>query len=340
VPAAGPRGAADPLHDDPVAGGGPAAFAIARDTGRVVFLGDLDVAGRQELYSAALDGSGNEERLSHATLQSAGDVTDFEIGPGGSPRVVFRADALVDERYDLYQVPAAGGVGPTRLNVTTAANGDVLPDFAIALDGARVVFRGNNTNAARVELYSAATTGGSGSAIRLSPTTPVTGANVETFAISRDSTRVVFRGDLDLDERVELFSAPIAASNQMVKLHPAAGLNEEVTGFALACDGLEVEIVCDGSRVALLADFTVNGRYALWTAPVAGPAGAAVQAHAEPVANGDAGTPLVWSEDGLGVLFPGDLDFDERYHLWDADELVFRADHEEGDTSEWSAELP
>jgi hypothetical protein len=328
VPAAGPATSAAVIDVTAVPQGRVAEFQLAPGAARVVFRGDLLVAGTQQLWSAAVDGSGTPVRLSHASPVPGGDVTGFAIASGSAPRVLFRADALVFERFDLYQVPI-DSTGPTRLNGTSVASGDVEPDFAISPDGERVVFRGNLNDATRVELYSAATGGGSGSATRISPTSTPAGANVDVFAIDATSARVVYAGDVATNGRTELWSVPIAGGAS-TKLHPNADANENVTAFALAPDG---------ASVAFLADLATNDRFDLWVAPSAGPA-ADAPVGVPAIAAGDADLPLAWSGDGLGVLFLGDLETDGRALLWDADRAIFVADLEEGDTSEWSSAAP
>jgi hypothetical protein len=322
---AGGQGAADTLNGLPTAGGDVVAFALAPGANRAVFLADLLVDEKFELFSALVDGSGTTPRLSPTTLPADGDVTDFRIGPGGSPQVYFRVDATTDQAFDLYRSPIAGG-GATRLNDTTVATRSLQTDFAAAPDGSRVVFRGNFDAAGKIELYSAPGTGAAGSANRISRTPTPAGATVAAFAIASTSAAVVYAGDLQTAGRSELWSVPIAGGAS-AKLHPDAGANENVSAFALAPGGAEA---------AFLADLVVNDRFDLWLAPLTGSAPAAPVA-VTAVTNGDVALPLVWSGEGHGVVFLGDLETDERFLLWDADTLIFRADFEEGDDSEWSA---
>jgi hypothetical protein len=330
VPAAGPATSASAISVTAVPQGNVAEFELASGTPKVVFLGDLLVAGTVQLWASAVDGSGTPVRLSHASPVSGGNVTGFAIASGASPRVLFRGDAFVDERYDLYQVAITGG-GPTRLNSVSVATGDVETDFAISPDGTAVVFRGNLNSADKIELYSAASNGGSGSAQRLSPSSTPTGANVDAFAIDATSTTVVYAGDVSTDGRTELWSVPIAGpASSGLRLHPAPGANQNVTAFALSPGGADV---------AFIADLVVDQRFDLWWAPLAGPAATAPVA-VTAVAGGNVELPLVWADDGHGVLFLGDLETDQRFPLWDADTMIFRADFEGDDTAEWSSAVP
>lgn len=325
----GPASQADELSPLPTLGGNVVEFRIVPNGTRVAFRGDLQVDEQFELWSARVDGTSTAVKLSLATPNADGDVTHVVTGFGTPGQVAFRADSQVDEQFDLWRRAADGsGASPTRLNPASVAGADAETDFAIAPDGSDILFRGNFAVAAEIELWRAAANGGTGSAIRLNPNPPA-GGDVTSFQIDSGSTRVVFRGDVVNDDREEVRSVPIAGpAGQAIRLHPAAGVGESVGAFAIAPDG---------ARVAFLADLTTPGRDALWTAPILGPDTAAVQAHADAVAGGGGAPPLVWSGDGLGVLFLGDLLVDDRFELWDADEWVLVSDFEEGDTSEWTA---
>jgi hypothetical protein len=326
----GSQFAADILNGTVTAGGNVVAYGLGPGTNRAVFRGDLLVDERIEIWSAPADAGANAVRLSTSTPSGFSDVTHFVIAPDPQPQVLFRQDVLVDDAFDLFAVPVSGG-SAVRLNATNVATRALEPDFAASPDGEFVVFRGNYSTAGKIELYSASTTGGQGSALKICPVPPA-GGNIEAFAIDATSARVVFAGDALTAGRSELFSVPIAGpAVQSVRLHPAAGAGENVAAFALAPDG---------ARVAFLADLTTEGRDALWIAPVTGPDTAAVQAHADAVAGGAAVPPLAWSPEARGVAFLGDLLVNEQFLLWDADEAIFAADFEEGDESEWSSAVP
>lgn len=324
-------GGADPVHAAPVTGGNVTAFEVAATAGRVVFRGDLLVDERYELWSAAADGSGSEARLSESSPTAEGDVFEFDFGPGAAPRVVFRADSIVDERFDLFSRAIDGGGSPTRLNPTTVGAGDVEPGFAVSPDGARVVLRGDLLVDERIEVWSASTSGAVGSAAKINPNPPAAG-DIDSFAITATSSHVVYAGDGTVDGRVELWGVPIAGpTTSAVKLHAAAGANENVGAFALSPDG---------ARVAFLADLEPEGPDMVWMADVGGAAGNGVAAHAAPVAGGNALAPFGWSPESLGVLFRGDLLTNDKFDLWLADHAIFWDGFESGDLGEWSFQTP
>jgi hypothetical protein len=325
----GPASQADELSPLPVAGGDVVEFRIAPNGARAAFRGDLEVDERFELWSVPVDDSSPADKLSLAAPHALGDVTHFALGFGTPGQALFRADSQVDEQFDVWRRAIDGaGTAPTRLNPAAVAGADGEPDLAVAPDGSDLVFRGDFATAGEIELWRSAANGGTGSAIRLNPNPPA-GGDVTSFVVDPSSSRVVFRGDVTTNDREELRSAPSnGPAGQSVRLHPAPGANESVDAYAVAPDG---------ARVALLADLATPGVDALWTAPIGGPDTAAVQAHPDSPVGGAALPPLVWSADGLGVLFRGALAADDRVELWDADEWVLAADFEEGDTSEWSA---
>jgi dipeptidyl aminopeptidase/acylaminoacyl peptidase len=329
VPAGGPATSAHLLSPPPPPGaGGAAAFEVASGVNRVVLRGDLFTAGVQELWSVAADGSGSPQHISSSTPQADGDVTDFVIASGSSPQVAFRGDQLVDQRFDVYRVSINGGGQPVRLNATTVATAAAGTDLAFSPDGQRILFRGDFATSGRVELWSASSSGGAGSAVRLNPASVPTGGNVDAFAVDATSARVVFAGDVAVDGRRELWTVPVAGpGSSAARLHPAAAAGEGVAEF---------ELSPDGSQVAFLAALRDPTQAELWIAPVAGPAPAA-PVHDPPVTGGNATAPLAWADDSLGVLFLGDLATAAKFELWDADVRIFRADFEGGDTAEWSA---
>ncbi|HEX6885139.1 MAG TPA: hypothetical protein VF530_17325, partial [Planctomycetota bacterium] len=90
------------------------------DSTRVVYMADRDANDVFELYVVPVDGSQPPLELS-GTLVNGGDVgssssfvTSAWITPDSS-RVVYMADALVDNRFDLYSVPLDGSTPPVLL---------------------------------------------------------------------------------------------------------------------------------------------------------------------------------------------------------------------------------
>ena len=96
------------------------------ENGVVIYVADQEVDQRMELYGAAIDGS-SHWNLS-GTLQSLGNVNSkgVRVTPGGA-HVVYLADKLQDEVFELFSVPATGGES-VPLNPQLVNGGDVLPN--------------------------------------------------------------------------------------------------------------------------------------------------------------------------------------------------------------------
>ncbi|MEQ1894675.1 MAG: hypothetical protein ABL998_19205, partial [Planctomycetota bacterium] len=107
VPIAG--GSAEVMSAPMVAGGDVAAFAVA-PSGTAVYLADGATDNRSELFRVL--GPGSAALL--APMPANGDVKEFVLDASGT-RVVFTADALVDERDDLFAVLADASAAPLLL---------------------------------------------------------------------------------------------------------------------------------------------------------------------------------------------------------------------------------
>src|SRR5262249_25427207 len=86
-------------------------------------------------------------------IRSAGGR--FWITPDGA-RVVYRADALVDGRHELWSSPIAGGA-TVRLSQDLPEGADGVPAFTLSRDGAFVLYQADAGAPGVFELYRAAT---------------------------------------------------------------------------------------------------------------------------------------------------------------------------------------
>lgn len=161
VPIAG--GPVARLGAAPVNGGDVESFRIAPDSARVVYLADERADEVFELYAAPLAG-GASVALS-GTLTLGGDVgrgpENYQLTPDGRS-VLFVADGRVDEVFELFAAPVAGGAEPRRLSAALVLGGDVggLTPYLTPFDvGARgVVYLADQEEDGRVELFESALT--------------------------------------------------------------------------------------------------------------------------------------------------------------------------------------
>lgn len=192
-------------------------FTIAEAGGTIVYREDRASAGVYELWS--IDPSLVPRRISDA-LSGFGDVVAQAIAPA-TQRVVYLADQNSDEAFELFSVPAAGGVPAVQLNEALPAGtieGDVL-SFRLLGSGARVLYRADEHIDEFIELYST-TTDGRGPRQRLTATLPDTGDVGPELAPTPAGDRVLFSFDAS---PVTLFSAPTAGGTAPVALDTTGG---------------------------------------------------------------------------------------------------------------------
>lgn len=248
-----------------VSGGNVQGAVISPDGQYAVFLADKDTDGKNELYSVTLT-SGLVTKIS-GTVVTGGNVNRFFISPN-SARVVFQGDLSTAGVQELFSVPINGG---TRVNLsgTVVTGGGVLdlPDndpFAISPDSARVVFAGKMQSATAVELFSVPISGGTRTTLSGSITP---GGNAldqfglgTHFAISPDSARVVFLGDLATAGVTELFSVPITG-----------GARTTLSGLIVPGGNVfDFLISGNGSTVVFQGDLSTDNRDELFSVPITG----------------------------------------------------------------------
>ena len=117
VPITGPPSAAARLNADlPASPVGVDSYRLLDDAARsVAFVADQQVAGRIELWAAPIDGSAPPRSLSGAMAATA-DVTLWGPVSSDPDHLLFVADRILDERFDLWSTPVDGSQPPTLLD--------------------------------------------------------------------------------------------------------------------------------------------------------------------------------------------------------------------------------
>lgn len=232
-------------------------YAITPDSSQVVYLADLHTDDETDLYRRPfatpklLDPM--QVRISSPT-HAAGEVLTFKVTPD-SQAVVYTGDLRVDDRRDLYSRPIVGGGPEERINSTGPAGHGVSTRVEITSDSTTAVYRqGTSTEQA---LY-AAPVDGIALPTRLSePPTP--GGSVGPFDISPDGSRVVFGGDLDVDDRRDLYSRAVDGSDDQERLSEIAHPAGDVGIF----DSPQWVISPNSAWVVYPGDLTEDGTYEL-----------------------------------------------------------------------------
>ncbi|NOT29130.1 MAG: hypothetical protein HOP15_01640, partial [Planctomycetes bacterium] len=208
---------------------------------RVVYLADGDTDGLFELYSHDPD-TRAFARLAppsnHISVHPG-----FEVDPSGR-RVVYGNNS-----FGRWSVPVEGNAPPAALGG--------LAGFSP--DGEYVLYHDGQVNVQRRELYSQRTDGSA-------PANRLSGAfalhhNVPAYAVTADSARVVFLGNLRAPDRFEVFGVPIDGSAPFLALNANLGPNKNVTGFELAAEA---------ALVVYRADQVLDETFELFAVPARG----------------------------------------------------------------------
>ena len=208
------------------------------------------------LHSAPLDGSA-------PPVQIAGSPVSWSIAPDSSRVVLSRIVANYQPPTRIQSVPVAGGMA-LELNSPRAVTGEVFAP-EISSNSSRVVYAGIQDAAGVTELYSVPLAGGA-APVRLSGSMVLGGDVVAAEwlgapRISADSSRVVYRADRDVDECVELYSAPLAGGAPPTELSVLPAADRDVSSFAISPDS---------TRVVYVADQNADDRFELYSVPLAG----------------------------------------------------------------------
>ncbi|MAB78045.1 MAG: hypothetical protein CMJ89_01715 [Planctomycetes bacterium] len=208
------------------------AFEISSDSTRVVYSADQDIDSTFELFTAPIDGSAPAVKV-HPDFTPQMDVEDsFGFSPDGE-YVVYIADELVDNRFELFSAPAAGGGPSIRLNAAVGPFGSVGISgrdgaFHITPDSRRVVFfaPGNNS----LSIYSVPIDR-SEEPIQLHQSS--VSVSLDDVFLTGDSRHVFFL-------RKNVYVASIGTPLSARRLNPLLQAGESIQGFQVTPGGQSV----------------------------------------------------------------------------------------------------
>jgi hypothetical protein len=285
-------------------GQGAGSFLMTGDGQRVVFRVS-EAGSARELHSAPTDGSLPATRLT-LPLPTNRQIWSMNISPDGT-RVVY-SELQMPSTYDVFSVPIGGGarvpvgqgtffaITPDSTRVVTSTPLSVAP-----LDGssAPLVLAGvvglpkvsaDSLRAVYLDggVLKSVLLDGSAAPVTLSQPAVAGGSVQGDFALSPDGTRVVYRQDLQIDQRFLLLSAPLDGSSAPLVLNGPLTGGGDVTGFLLSANG---------PRAVYRADALINGQFKIYGVLVDGSAAELAISFAT------TGSPFGLSEDGARAWF-------------------------------------
>jgi len=277
-------------------------FILGSDSLRAVYAEFNVPLSVNELFSIPLDASAPPVRISGTLVNGARVQIDFAF-TADAQYVVYRADALEVNRFELYSTRSDGSGLPTKLSGTLVANGDVT-SFRISPDSLRVVYLADQDLDTRPELYSAPVDGSS-APVKLNGTLPTSCTVRDDYLVAPDGAHAFYRADEAVLARPELFVVPIDGSAAGTKLNGALPVGGEVS---------EYRVSTSGALVVYRARQDVSFRYDLYSAPSDGSA-APVKLDGVLVSGGNVGSHAL-TADGLHVVYDADAFVDGRPELF------------------------
>lgn len=288
-------------------GGNTWGYRITPDGKRVVYVAKRGSFFQDELFVVFIGGGGSQ-RLSGELVELGHVQRDFRVG---DEHVVFRADARVDEQFELFSAPLRGfpppvgganGVarttGPRRLTSPLAPQSDVDTGFVLSADGEQVFLITDHATAHVQEVFVAPVDGSDAPLVvsgELTAGPPV--GDVHRFGFT--GTRMMYSANQDLPQIGELFSVSVDEPPQRLKLHDHA-LSGGTVLFPRATP--------DGARVVYLCDAHVLQQYELFSVPADGLAPPVELSGTVAPIGGDVFEDFHFTPDGSRVVFRGNLD--------------------------------
>jgi len=268
----------------------------------VVYVADQEVYERYELYLADPTAPSGSIKL-NGTLPTGAGVDEFVLSKNNTA-VVYTADENTAGRRELYAVTLASPGSPVRINTPLTFNRDVI-DFAVSPDGTQVVYRADQDADDVFELY-LVNVAQPGISKKLSASLTPNGWVRAGFVFSPDGTRVAYRADQEVLDRLELFLVDVAQPGVSKKLSsPLVAGGNVYTSFAFSPDS---------TTVGYVADQETDETLELFSAPVATP-GTTHKLNGPLTAGGDV-CRFEWSPDSKRVAYCADQDTDEKMELY------------------------
>jgi len=268
----------------PDGGDGTSSGGSLASSGNLVYLADQSTNGVFELFLASTG-----TKLNGPIVAGGNGVTSFALTPDKSA-VVYIADEKTVGVFELFRVNIATPGQSVKLNGTLTPGGDVT-SFAVTPDGTSVVYRANQRNAALFEVFQVLFATPQAST-PLNPSFPVGSGGVTKFAVTPDSTKVVYIADQNTPNVNELYQVAFINPLNAPKLNVPLAAPKNVTDFAISSNS---------ASVVYLADQNINGVFEIFPAPISGP-GSATSLNS-PLSAGQTITAFAITPDNSSVIY-------------------------------------
>lgn len=201
-------------HDYPV-------IKISPNSDRVVFVSDLLVDARNEMFLAAVDGS-SIRKISPAISIATGGVMfanqNYFIDWTRN-LAVFQADTITDNVYGVYLASLSlSSPSLTSITMPQIISGDVPAPIAAA-NGSKIIFRQNPTLDAEMHIYAADADGSN--VLRMTKNFPSGAGTLRSFSVTADGAKVVYIADQDTTGKEELYISDTSIASTPLKLNAA-----------------------------------------------------------------------------------------------------------------------
>lgn len=331
VPIGGPAAAAVALAEGTPGGCIPVTSDFTPDSSRLLFLGICPPASSvTQLWSVPASGPASAAVSLGGSFATGGGTQGVAISPD-SQFLVFSADRLVDERFELFSVPIAGPASAiVRLNPSLVTNGDVKSGFRISPDSTHVAYIADQASDERFFPYAVPIAGPDSAAVSLYQGVLLISGDALDLAFTPDSANVVFRMDLAVDQRFDLYWAPVDGSAVQSRItnrgsNPAPARSVAFRWY----------VHPDGERVLYQFDeFATLDERGIGEQRLLNPYTADARLNGVPVTGGKV-TYFELFPDGAGLIYRADETVDEKFELFTTDLRLLGNGFEEGTTNAW-----
>jgi hypothetical protein len=230
-------------------------FAIAPNSGSVVYLADKNIDEVFEIFLSPITAAGNATSL-NPPFTAPKTVTSFAVTPD-SAAVIYRADETTAGTFELYRVTFALPQASTKLNGALTAGGNVS-NFAIAPNGSAVIYSADQTTFGVVELFRVPLTTPVGAAQKVNPDF-VAPQSVTAFAITPDSAAAVYLANQTVNTVIQLYRVPFSSLQANTPpLNGALAVGGNVSSFAVSPDSTLVFYLADQTTFGVVELYAVN----------------------------------------------------------------------------------